>query len=434
MGAAAAVLEEALSAITDPAARLRLSGRMAMNRLFAGELEAARAAVAEALDSDDLEVATRGTYISSIASALSGRTQEAVSVAQRGLDLHRRWRSSEAVQLPEVQLIGAVLGHAASGRLSQAEADAATGYQACVEAGDKEGQATFSLLRGWAWTGQGRLNSASLGFREGASINRELRDICGLRWCVGGLALAEGMAGHHAAASAALAELDEITPVSPTMFDADLIDRARAWAYMAAGQESRARAALGEAAQRAEASRLWVAEAYLLHDIARLGAPDLTAGRLAELAEITDGSLIGLLADHAAALVRASAPDLDHAAGGFEAAGAWLLAAEARTAAAVTYRAEGLLRLASASARKAAELTAMCGDVRTPGLSAGFETQQLTRREREVAGLAASGASSRQIAAGLCVSSRTVENHLQRIYAKLGVTSRDELAEALTRR
>jgi DNA-binding CsgD family transcriptional regulator len=76
----------------------------------------------------------------------------------------------------------------------------------------------------------------------------------------------------------------------------------------------------------------------------------------------------------------------------------------------------------------------MCGDVRTPGLSAGFETQQLTRREREVAGLAASGASSRQIAAGLCVSSRTVENHLQRIYAKLGVTSRDELAEALTRR
>jgi DNA-binding CsgD family transcriptional regulator len=433
MAAAAAVLEEALSAITDPAARLRLSGRMAMNRLFAGELDAARAAVAAALDSDDLEVATRGTYIFSIASALSGRTQEAVSVARRGLDLHQRWRLIEAFQLPEVQLIGAVLGHAAGGRLSQAEADAATGYQACVEAGDKEGQATFSLLRGWAGTGQGRLNSASLGFREGASINRELRDICALRWCLGGLALAEGMAGHRVAASAALAELDETPPVSPTMFDADLIDRGRAWAYVAAGQESRARAALHQAAQRAGASRLWVAEAHLLHDIARLGAPDLTAPRLAELAGITDSSLIGLLADHAAALVRADAPGLDHAAEGFEAAGAWLLAAEARTAAAVIYRAEGLLRLASGSARKAAELTAMCGDVRTPGLSGGLETQRLTRREREVAALAASGASSRQIAAGLCVSSRTVENHLQRIYAKLGVTSRDELAEALAR-
>lgn len=195
------------------------------------------------------------------------------------------------------------------------------------------------------------------------------------------------MAGHRAAASAALVELDEIPPVSPTMFDADLIDRGRAWACVAAGQESRARAALGQAAQRAAASCLWVAEAHL-HDIARLGAPDLTAGRLAELAEITDGSLIGLLADHAAALVRASAPDLDQAAEGFEAAGAWLLAAEARTAAAVTYRAEGPLRLASASVRKAAELTTMCGDVRTPGLSGSFETQQLTRREREVAGLA----------------------------------------------
>ncbi|HEY1917832.1 MAG TPA: LuxR C-terminal-related transcriptional regulator [Streptosporangiaceae bacterium] len=433
MAAAATVLEEALSAVTDPAARLRLNGRMAVNRLFAAELDAARAAVAEALDSDDLEVAARGTYISSIAWALSGRTQQAVSVARRGLDLHRRWRSSEAFQLPEVQLIGAVLGHAAGGCLSQAETDAATGYQACVEAGDKEGQATFSLLRGWTWTGQGRLNSASLGFREGASINRELHDICALRWCLGGLALAEGMAGHPAAASAALAELDEIPSVSPTMFDADLIDRGRAWACVAAGQESRARAALDQAAQRAAASGLWVAEAHLRHDIARLGAPALTAERLAELADTTDGSLIGLLADHAAALARACAPDLDHAAEGFEAAGAWLLAAEARTAAAVGYRAEGLLRLASAAARKAAELTTMCGDVRTPGLSGGLETQRLTRREREVAALAAAGASSRQIAADLCVSSRTVDNHLQKIYAKLGVTSRDELAVALTR-
>lgn len=185
MAASAAVPEEALSAITDPAARLRLSGRMAMDRLFAGELDMARAAVAEALDSDDLEVATRGTYISSIASALSGRTEEAVSVARRGLDLHRRWRSSEAVQLPEVQLIGAVLGHAAGGCLSLAEADAATGYQACVEAGDKEGQATFSLLRGWAWTGQGRLNSAAVAFREGARSTVSFATSAG---CAGGSA------------------------------------------------------------------------------------------------------------------------------------------------------------------------------------------------------------------------------------------------------
>jgi DNA-binding NarL/FixJ family response regulator len=73
----------------------------------------------------------------------------------------------------------------------------------------------------------------------------------------------------------------------------------------------------------------------------------------------------------------------------------------------------------------------MCGDVRTPGLVGGEEADRLTRREREVAGLAASGSTSKEIATKLFVSVRTVENHLQAIYSKLGVTSREELARAL---
>ena len=429
--AAAAVLDEALSTITDPAARLRLSGRAAMNRLFAGEPEAALAAVAASLDSDDPEIACRSSYVSSIALALMGRSQEAVSVARRGLEIHRRWRSSEGIQLPEVQLIGAALGHAAGGDLRLAEADATTGFQSCIEAGDKEGQATFSLLSGWTWVGQGRLAAASRAFREGASINRELRDIIALRWCLGGLALAEGMQGHRDAALAAVAELDEMPPISLTMFDADLLDRGRAWASVAAGEVSRARAVLTEAAKRAARCHLWVAEARLLHDTARLGPPELPAIRLAELAATLDNKLIDSLAGHAAALVRRSAPELESAAGAFEGTGAWLLAAEASTAAAALYRAAGLARRASAMTRRAGELTAMCGEVRTPGLAGGPEVSRLTRREREVAGLAAAGASSKEIAARLHISARTVENHLQSIYAKLGVTSREQLARAI---
>jgi DNA-binding NarL/FixJ family response regulator len=95
------------------------------------------------------------------------------------------------------------------------------------------------------------------------------------------------------------------------------------------------------------------------------------------------------------------------------------------------YRAEGLHRQASASARKAIELTEACGDVRTPGLKRGSEVDRLTQREQEVAGLAASGRSSREIASALYVSVRTVDNHLQRTYSKLGVTSREELGESL---
>ena len=45
--------------------------------------------------------------------------------------------------------------------------------------------------------------------------------------------------------------------------------------------------------------------------------------------------------------------------------------------------------------------------------------------------LAARGLTSREIADTLVVSSRTVENHLQRAYEKLGVRGRPELAAAL---
>jgi len=56
----------------------------------------------------------------------------------------------------------------------------------------------------------------------------------------------------------------------------------------------------------------------------------------------------------------------------------------------------------------------------------------LTQREREIASLAARGLSSKKFGGRLFVSSRTVDNHLARIYSKLGVGSRAELADALS--
>jgi pimeloyl-ACP methyl ester carboxylesterase/DNA-binding CsgD family transcriptional regulator len=57
----------------------------------------------------------------------------------------------------------------------------------------------------------------------------------------------------------------------------------------------------------------------------------------------------------------------------------------------------------------------------------GVGADALSRREREVARLAAAGEPSARIAAQLQLSVRTVESHLVNVYAKLGVGSRTEL-------
>jgi DNA-binding NarL/FixJ family response regulator/tetratricopeptide (TPR) repeat protein len=61
----------------------------------------------------------------------------------------------------------------------------------------------------------------------------------------------------------------------------------------------------------------------------------------------------------------------------------------------------------------------------------GGREQSLTAREREVAELVADGRSNKEVAGTLFLSEKTVEHHLSRIYAKLGVRSRTELARRL---
>ena len=68
------------------------------------------------------------------------------------------------------------------------------------------------------------------------------------------------------------------------------------------------------------------------------------------------------------------------------------------------------------------ELSAISG--RTAG------GNELTVAERRVAELVAEGRTNREVAAALYLTQRTVESHLSRVYAKVGVRSRTELAAA----
>jgi len=58
---------------------------------------------------------------------------------------------------------------------------------------------------------------------------------------------------------------------------------------------------------------------------------------------------------------------------------------------------------------------------------------ELTPTERQVAELAAEGKTNREVAAALFMSANTVSANLKRVYRKLGLRSRTELAARLTR-
>ena len=57
----------------------------------------------------------------------------------------------------------------------------------------------------------------------------------------------------------------------------------------------------------------------------------------------------------------------------------------------------------------------------------------LTGREREIADLVAAGRTNKEIASELFLSEKTVESHMTRLFGKLGVRSRAEVAEAVGR-
>ncbi|MET9629987.1 BREX system ATP-binding domain-containing protein [Lentzea sp. NPDC006480] len=94
----------------------------------------------------------------------------------------------------------------------------------------------------------------------------------------------------------------------------------------------------------------------------------------------------------------------------------------------------GRVKPARAELRTAVDLADDCGvedlaeEIRQE-LAAG--PAGLTESERRVAALAAEGKMNREIAAALFVQLRTVEIHLTKVYRKLGIDGRDQLAPAL---
>jgi DNA-binding NarL/FixJ family response regulator len=168
-----------------------------------------------------------------------------------------------------------------------------------------------------------------------------------------------------------------------------------------------------------------------LHAQCRLGGPADAAPGLRALAAEVDGPYAAAAVAHAEALAAGDAGALLAAAERLAELDALLVAVEAAGAAEAAYAEAGRQASARAAAARAGLWLARCEGARPPTLLATPEAADLTPREREIALLAAAGSSSREIADRLVVSVRTVDNHLQNAYRKLGVTSRTELPGAL---
>jgi DNA-binding CsgD family transcriptional regulator len=207
------------------------------------------------------------------------------------------------------------------------------------------------------------------------------------------------------------------------MFAVDLA-RARAWLVAAQGELSAAVAENG----------VYGLEVLALHDVARFGRAADVADRLEARTELVDGSLVRGVAAHARALADGDGVSLDAVSHRFSSLTLDLFAMEASAAASRMHRRNGKRASAFAAQERARELGAHCDSPQTPSLNWADQPEDLTAREREVADLAATNLASREIAERLGITTRTVDNLLGRVYAKLGLSGRQDLTDLLRSR
>jgi DNA-binding CsgD family transcriptional regulator len=239
-------------------------------------------------------------------------------------------------------------------------------------------------------------------------------------------AQAEGARGDGAAAAASLRRSEEASGPQVAVFLPEL-ELARAWERASVGETSAAQAYAVRAAQIARESGMYAVEMRALHTAVRFDDRSQTE-RLAELATTLTTSMADAVAEHARGLAERDGDLLDAAADRFAELGAEALAADAGAHAAREHARNGRRDKEIRSLTRVHWL-AIQHEIRTPAVHSVVQPLPITDREREIVMMAAAGLSNRQIAEKLSVSVRTVEGHVYRIFAKLGIERRDQLIQ-----
>jgi DNA-binding CsgD family transcriptional regulator/tetratricopeptide (TPR) repeat protein len=424
------VLRDIEAVVTDPDVTAQLVGQRASFEVMLGRVDEAVAMVEPMLDTAKGRAFVEACIVGEPALTFAGRSDQAVALAERGFAAHLELGDQMMTAHPGIHIVSQCLALNASGRVQEALPLAQFGYDAAAGVRRSAGQAWFSMILGTTSLTAGRLATAARWFREGAAIFGELGHH-GHRWSLGGLGMACGMLGDADGAKGVLAELESAGPSQVLLSEPEVL-RGRGWAELALGHAAESRAAFLEAVEVSRRTAQRHLELTSLHDLVRAGAePGEVLDRMTELTTRLEGPLAPLRVRHVRAAAEGDGASLDAVAADYEALGVLLLAAEAAAEAVTAYGRDGQARRGEAAAVRSQQLAAACEGARTPALVLSKSPVPLTRREREVVVLAASGLASKAIADRLFLSVRTVDNHLQRAYTKLGVSGRDDLASVL---
>jgi DNA-binding CsgD family transcriptional regulator len=422
------IAEEAESLIEDPGYRDELAARRVA---MAGATQGPRLSVVAA---EPLLRRATGRALVQVAISASwalgrlGQLAEAERVAERGLNACSTL-PDKYDWYPWTHTFFRAEAWAHRGWLDKSYRLSSDQYEQGIRDQSQEAQAWFAWQLTKTTADRGFPRTAEVHGRAAVALFRALGRPQFEHFALGSLGTALALTGQAAEAKETLDALDALD--LHALYWASDVMQTRAWIAAVTGDIPAAVTVLEEASELAASIGDLIGQATALHAMARLGHPHDAVVRLRSLASTVEGQLVSTRAAHAQALAGGNADALENASSDFEQMGAILLAAEASADAAVVHRKSADDRRAVRAENRSGLLAERCENPATPALQAIEGRVRLTRAEREVALLAASGQTSKQIAEQLVVSRRTVENQLQHVYVKLGISGRRDLAATL---
>jgi DNA-binding CsgD family transcriptional regulator len=414
--------------VTDVSCRQDMGIHGGVVEFYAGRLDESARLVAQvrALGPLAAREAGHAAALEAWLHAYAGHTRMGLDLCRSAMATRSQWQDEAPHALPSL-LEAECAAHLFAGDLIAAERAAEDGLRLADSPGSSDiAVACFGAHLSRITRLRGDVRTA---FRLGRDHAVRLQDQNPyLGRCLAELAHAAALVGEVAIARQALTEGEPIAANWAFTYPPLLLSRA--WLAAAEGGLDTAIREATAAADVAEKCGLAGYLMFALHDMVRLGAAALAAERLAALAGQMDGALVGLCARHAAAAAGSDGRALSEVSQAFEQRGMLLYAAEAAAQASTALRQEGRNASARSAETRAWTLARRFPAVRTPAL-VSLAAPRLTARQVEIAQLAVSGLSNREIAGRLSLSPRTVANHLQDAYTRVGINSRDELRQLL---